>query len=207
MPDTSGRDAWDEEGDEEEDDDLPGLVQWIDTRIELGRDAQPIPDGGGVNPISQQVGGGNPASTLWPVLAGCGRRALAKAVDAMVVGGILAWGIWFWLRRFSGEELLAWTLLLLVFGIFVAWGVWLAYHLMLAGDTIGKRLCGIRVVDERARPIGLGRALGRVLGETVSAGLLGFGYLFAFLDGQNRSLHDHLCGTRVVLRRGSSGRR
>jgi uncharacterized RDD family membrane protein YckC len=181
-----------------DDEDDEGLVPWIDTR--LGHQALPIPTDLAVNPVSEQVGVPHPG-TYGPVIAGCGRRLVAKAVDVLLVGGLFWGGVIHWLRRFSGEELLAWVILLVLGGGFLWWMAWVAYHLLCRGDTAGKRLLGLRVVDERVRPVRFGRSLGRVLAETLSFLMLGFGYLFALPDPQRRTFHDHLCGTRVVLRR------
>jgi uncharacterized RDD family membrane protein YckC len=65
---------------------------------------------------------------------------------------------------------------------------------------------GLLVVDERARPVGMGRSAGRALAEMVSVATLGIGYLFAAVDPHRRTLHDHLCGTRVILGQSLPGR-
>jgi uncharacterized RDD family membrane protein YckC len=190
---------------EEEWDDEPGLVPWIDTRIDLGGKAEPIPNDLRENPISRSVGE-RQAEAFGPVLSGCGRRLLAKLIDSTVVGVlVIAAAIW-WTGRFSGEAKWLWTFLSMLFAMTGSWIVWLLYHTLLRSDTIGKRLMGLRVVDERARPVGLGRSAGRALAEMISVATLGIGYLFAVVDPHRRSLHDHLCGTRVVLGQSLPGR-
>lgn len=192
----------------DEDDELveeAEFVPWIDTRIDLGGQAEPIPNDLRENPISQSVGR-RQAEAFGPVLSGCGRRLVAKGIDSCIVGGfVLAAAIW-WTARFSGEERLLWSFFAMVFAVFGSWTIWLLYHTLLRSHTVGKRLLGLQVVDERARPVGVGRSLGRALAEMISVATLGIGYLFAIVDPHRRSLHDHLCGTRVILRQTLPGR-
>ena len=190
--------------DEDEEDLDSGIVPWIDTRIHLGSEAEPIPNDLRENPISRSVGELQ-AQAFGPVLAGCGRRLAAKIVDAGIVGALFLFGTIYSIGRLSEPERLPWIIFVITFGLFGGWLVWILYHVILRGDTVGKRLLGVKVVDERARPIGLGRSLGRVLAETFSVATLGIGYLFAVVDPYKRSLHDHLCGTRVVRRNSLTG--
>lgn len=67
-----------------------------------------------------------------------------------------------------------------------------------SGQTLGKRMVGIRVVGPGGAPPGWGRAfLREVLGKLLS-GILFLGYLLAFLHPERRALHDLVAGTRVV---------
>jgi uncharacterized RDD family membrane protein YckC len=70
-----------------------------------------------------------------------------------------------------------------------------------AGQTLGKRLLGVRVVDESGEPIGYLRALGRGLATIVAAIPLGLGLAAAWLRRDRRGLHDLLAGTRVIRTR------
>jgi uncharacterized RDD family membrane protein YckC len=67
-----------------------------------------------------------------------------------------------------------------------------------AGQTLGKRLVGVRVVDVRGAPIGYVHALGRLLATAAAAGPLGVGLALAGWRADRRGLHDLLAGTRVV---------
>ena len=58
---------------------------------------------------------------------------------------------------------------------------------------------GIKVVDERGRRIGFGRASGRYLGKIVSGALFGIGYLIAAWTERKRALHDMIADTCVVF--------
>jgi uncharacterized RDD family membrane protein YckC len=85
-------------------------------------------------------------------------------------------------------------------------GLFLYAPLMLAfggGQTLGKRAVGIRVELADGRPIGLGRALAReLLVKALLFGVIPFvGFidvLWPLWDGDNRALHDIVCGSRVV---------
>ncbi len=68
------------------------------------------------------------------------------------------------------------------------------------GQTLGKRLVGVRVVDLRGAPIGYVHALGRLLATAVAAAPLGLGLVLAGWRADRRGLHDLLAGTRVVRR-------
>lgn len=66
------------------------------------------------------------------------------------------------------------------------------------GGTVGKLVCGIRVVTLTGERISYGRALKRHLAEYLSWLLLFSGYLSAQFNDLRQTLHDDLAGTRVV---------
>jgi len=68
------------------------------------------------------------------------------------------------------------------------------------GATLGKMACGLRVVMADGSPISYGRATGRHFAKYLSQILLGIGYVIAAFDDQKRTLHDHICNTRVIYR-------
>ena len=70
-----------------------------------------------------------------------------------------------------------------------------------AGQTLGKRLLGVRVVDEGGEPIGYLRALGRFVAMVVAALPFGLGLVMAAFRRDRRGLHDLLAGTSVVRAR------
>lgn len=92
-------------------------------------------------------------------------------------------------------------------GVVGVWiGLWWAYFALgwgLAGATPGRWLVGIAIVDHRERcPIGVSRALLRLVAYCVSSITLGGGHLLILVRRDRRALHDLLAGTRVVVRRG-----
>jgi uncharacterized RDD family membrane protein YckC len=75
------------------------------------------------------------------------------------------------------------------------------YFLGKHGATLGKMACRLRVVSADGTPIGYGRAVGRAFSEWLSRMVLYIGYLLVPFDAQKRALHDHICNTRVVIRK------
>ena len=65
------------------------------------------------------------------------------------------------------------------------------------GQTIGKMLAGVRVVEMDGEPPRVGVALLRYCGYFASLATLLLGYLMAGLRRDKRALHDLIAGTRV----------
>lgn len=68
------------------------------------------------------------------------------------------------------------------------------------GATPGKMALGLKVVTPEGEPVTYMRAFGRAWGEQLSGLVCDLGYLIAAFDDEKRTLHDHLCKTRVVLK-------
>lgn len=68
------------------------------------------------------------------------------------------------------------------------------------GATPGKMICKIRIVTAAGEKVTYGRATGRVFAELLSGLICNIGYLIAAFDKEKRSLHDHICNTRVVYK-------
>lgn len=114
-------------------------------------------------------------------VASYGRRLVALFADwglSMLVASLLA-------RQFGWEqaERSLWTLV--IFGV----QAWILTAFL--GMTIGKRLCGIRVVRLDGRPAGLGWALARTA-------LLLLVLPALFWDRDYRGMHDRAGNTVVV---------
>jgi uncharacterized RDD family membrane protein YckC len=68
-----------------------------------------------------------------------------------------------------------------------------------SGQTVGKRLLGIRVVDfEAGIPITYGRAFARNIMRFVSGLVFGLGYLWMLWDRDHQTWHDKIALTTVV---------
>jgi uncharacterized RDD family membrane protein YckC len=68
-----------------------------------------------------------------------------------------------------------------------------------SGQTVGKRLCGIRVVDvDGRRSIGYARAATRYLMSYVSGFALLLGYLWMLWDSEKQTWHDKVANSVVV---------
>lgn len=64
--------------------------------------------------------------------------------------------------------------------------------------TFGKRMIGLRVVDESGRRISFARANGRFWSKQLSALMLGIGYLVCAFTQRKQALHDLISGCYVV---------
>jgi len=68
------------------------------------------------------------------------------------------------------------------------------------GQTPGKMLVGLHVVDTHGKPPGAARALLRSILALLGLAFLGLGAVPIFLDPARRAAHDRLVGTRVIRR-------
>ncbi len=91
-----------------------------------------------------------------------------------------------------GPQLGQGLIVLSVYGFFCAF--WLQ-----DGQTLGMQAWRIKLVRSDGGKVGLGSALLRCLGATLSAGCLGLGYLWKLVDRNQRYWHDYLSGTRLIL--------
>jgi uncharacterized RDD family membrane protein YckC len=66
------------------------------------------------------------------------------------------------------------------------------------GQTLGKIVAGLRVVDAAGHPPGFLKAFVRAAMGTLGIGLAGLGAVPMLLDPAGRGLHDRLLKTRVV---------
>ncbi len=64
--------------------------------------------------------------------------------------------------------------------------------------SLGKRVCGLIVVDEDGLPLTYGTAFLRSLGRLISGVILGIGFLMGFFDSDGKTLHDRMAHTFVA---------
>ncbi|HJR24475.1 MAG TPA: RDD family protein [Acidimicrobiales bacterium] len=83
---------------------------------------------------------------------------------------------------------------------YVLFLVWWYRKLGRTGKTWGKQALGMRLVDANTgEPIGGGRAFGReIVAGTLSAYVLGIGFLWAAWDKRKQTWHDKIITTVVV---------
>lgn len=67
------------------------------------------------------------------------------------------------------------------------------------GQTLGKALFRIAVVDDEGRPISYGRAFARLITLPYAVVPMGVGLLWAALPPAKRAWHDYISATRVVM--------
>jgi uncharacterized RDD family membrane protein YckC len=121
--------------------------------------------------------------------AGFWIRFAAVIVDSLIYGiptSIVAAAI--------GLEMPGQRLLSLVVGL-----AYFVYQESATGQTLGKRLCGIRVVDQSTgQTIDAGRALVRYLTSILSGLVCGLGYFWMLWDDNKQTWHDKTSQALVV---------
>ena len=88
-------------------------------------------------------------------------------------------------------------------GYFIAIALSIVYFIYCeggsTGQTIGKRVLGIRVVDYGSGgPLGYGKAFLRYIGRIVSGAICYLGYLWVIWDKEKQGWHDKIANTVVV---------
>ncbi len=76
----------------------------------------------------------------------------------------------------------------------------LAWMIQRWGATPGKFACGLRAVGADGSKVRFWRAFGRYFAEILSALPCLIGYIMSVWDSEKRTLHDRMCGTRVVVK-------
>jgi uncharacterized RDD family membrane protein YckC len=178
---------------------MVALMEW-QPPVPPGPPPPSAPEGPPPPPPQQQQQ--QPAAGTWQgrALAGWWQRVAAALFDALIIGVPIA-AITFFVDVGLG----------LVLGLTAA----LTYYPLLMmrkgeanGQTLGKQIVGIRVVQESGEAFTYGPAVLRefviknLLFGTLGGFFLGIptllDYLWPLWDDQNRALHDMLASTRVV---------
>jgi uncharacterized RDD family membrane protein YckC len=147
--------------------------------------------------------------------AGFSRRLLAALIDAVIVlalasavtaGAALVLGVSLPRWKEVGPDLLLAGLLdrnpmaLGAAGLY--FGIGALYHIYLGGmtgQTVGKRLLGLRVIGAHGTAPGALGGIVRFFTLLLSVTPAGLGWLWCLFDRERRALHDHLAGTYVIL--------
>jgi uncharacterized RDD family membrane protein YckC len=119
--------------------------------------------------------------------ASFGRRLVAALIDGIIIG--IVYGVLAAIFGSSGNFL----------GLLVSLVYFTAFEGSTAGQTLGKRALGIRVIDfDRGGPIGYGRAFIRWIGRIVSSVAVFIGYLWMLWDKERQTWHDKFANAVVV---------
>jgi uncharacterized RDD family membrane protein YckC len=142
-------------------------------------------------------------------LASRGRRLAASLVDTLVLLAIVfplqfTFGVYDGFPNVKVDHLdnALWSL-----GAFMVWLVLNGYLIAKQGQSLGKRILGIRIVNaDDTRPASFSRIVFlRTLTIQLVASIPFVGCAAAFVDPlfifrkDRRCLHDHIAGTRVVV--------
>jgi uncharacterized RDD family membrane protein YckC len=143
-------------------------------------------------------------------LAGIGSRFLALLIDSLIqVGAAIVLGLLFAALSFGlggagpGQSSAAavWGVAIIIFGFFLLfYGYFILFEAIWNGQTPGKRLTHIRVIQDSGQPItaidAVGRNLLRIIDQLPIA--YGIGVLCAWTSPQSKRLGDYVAGTVVV---------
>jgi len=141
-------------------------------------------------------------------LAGIGSRFLGLAIDTLLqivlylVGALLfAWMGTSGIARMVGWLPPSWLGAVGILFIFcVYWGYFAIFEIFWNGQTPGKRLAKIRVIQQSGRPINAYEAIGRNLMRAIDIlpTMYGAGLVCMMLNSQNRRIGDFVAGTVVI---------
>lgn len=133
-----------------------------------------------------------------------GQRAAAKIIDNVILlatlNTLIIYGF-VWLFPNSPDPRDGGFLLQLVITSLIPAVIACAYSVFFLaryGATPGKMALGLRVVTATGARLSAWRALARYFAEMLSEIVLYIGYILAAFDAEKRTLHDHICGTRVI---------
>jgi len=126
-------------------------------------------------------------------------RAQAAAVDIVLLGGLSAVVVYF-ASRFAHVPIdglrPSWPYLASYLAFLAL--VYAVYFTGTTGQTLGKIVYGLRVVDTAGRPPGYLRAAGRAALGALGVVLAGLGLLPVLFDPARRAFHDRMLRTRVI---------
>lgn len=149
-------------------------------------------------------------------LAGTGNRILAQLIDFLIIGLVvlamlvisaLACGL-LWSQNFMDPKtkgvVMAVLAMFLIFLIFVLLNCYFIFFEGLwQGQTPGKKMAEIRVIEASGQPLGWAGAIIRNLARIIDQGLCLVGLLFMLIDSKERRLGDFAAGTLVIRERKS----
>lgn len=158
------------------------------------------------------VTGQTPKNVIQPQPAGFASRLVAFLIDLFLVntGLVVATAVTLTLLRYfdfgnlftvGGEGTGLGRLVVGVMGsitFLVTYFVYPVFFWVLAGQTPGKRLMGLRVIRTDGQPLTVARAVRRALGYWLSAFPLLLGFLWVLQDDRRQGWHDYLADTYVI---------
>lgn len=131
-------------------------------------------------------------------------RFAAALIDGIIIGvagAIITYPITFAVASvFSNAFMIIAVSSLLTLVRMALGAAYSGYFISTKGATPGKQLLGLQVIRSDGSPVTFTRGACRYLAQIVSALILLLGYIIAAFDNERRTLHDHLCDTRVVYR-------
>src|SRR5688572_30008099 len=123
--------------------------------------------------------------------AGSGARFLALVIDSILILSASTM-----IRLYLAMSMGLATVLVLV----LQWGYHMYFEVRHQGRSLGKRVCGLRVVDSRGLPITFQQSFVRNIVRVIDSApiLYGLGGLVSMLDPRRRRLGDLIADTLVI---------
>jgi uncharacterized RDD family membrane protein YckC len=119
-------------------------------------------------------------------------RLLIFAADILLGKGLLSFST-AELNEQNIGQLLYYMAMSMLIGCF-----YFTYCHGITGQTIGKWICGLKVVQNNGEPLGLGRAFLRWVGYWVSGFFFFFGFIWIAFSKQKQGWHDKIAGSYVI---------
>ena len=151
-------------------------------------------------------GQGNPTGARFCANCGATLVAVVEPPSAVAVPGPLPAApevaveyMGFWIR--FGAAIIDFIAIAVISCILPFFAYWLYYWLFtgLKGQTPGKMVVGLKVINAQGDRPGLGcAALREVLGRVISIIVLCLGFLWIAFDNSKQGWHDKIAGTYVV---------
>ncbi len=133
------------------------------------------------------------------VPAGLGSRFIALTVDFFLIVALIMLILWTLTTFLQGLGAVVSTVAIFV----VNWGYHIYFEVRHRGQSIGKRVAGLRVVDRRGLPISVQQSFIRTIVRVLDMAPLayGVGALVALHDQYGRRLGDFAADTLVIQER------
>lgn len=133
--------------------------------------------------------------------AGAGRRFVAVFIDGLIILAVyMILGMVLGTGGLGGAN--SSNLMLAALSNVVSLAIQIGYFVFYqasAGQTLGKKVMGVKVVDMQGKTPGAMTFFVReIIGKLVSTIILFIGYLMILWDGRKQGLHDKIAGTVVV---------
>ena len=142
-------------------------------------------------PTSTQRVAGGPRAGFWRRFGAAIIDAILVAIPVNILAGILGMDTF----NYAGQDFTAYQSLSTIAG----WAYGTYFEGGGAGQTVGKKLLNIRVIDlSTGGRLTYGSAFLRQVVKIVSAIPLALGYLWMLWDGERQTWHDKAAGSVVV---------
>ena len=135
--------------------------------------------------------------------AGFFTRLIAWFIDRGIILGLwwlVSFGVDFLLQTLSieGDKYQYWIILLVILVNFLIYFVYYIGFWMVAGQTPGKSLMGVRIVRTDGARLKIQNAVIRLVGYWISTMFFFMGYWWVLFDSRRQGWHDKLARTMVV---------